>query len=84
MELFVNRDGLGTRTLVLMTHHIVLHDSVLPATYRGLVALTPFFPFFPGRDFLHSRLSTWFSRFLGRVTASQRPTERKRSHKKTK
>ena len=39
---FVNRDGLGTRTLELMTHYIVLHDRVLRATYRGLVAFDAF------------------------------------------
>ena len=89
---FANRDGLGTRKHALVTHHVVLHDSLLRAIYCGLVV---FFQWISGRfpSLFRCFLETFFlpncnhGLVVGLVAflkGLQRQTGRKRSDKKAK
>ena len=92
---FANRDGLGTRKHALVTHHVVLHDSLLRAIYCGLVVFFHWISGFRGRFPSLSRcfLETFFlpncnhGLVVGLVAflkGLQQATGRKRSDKKTK
>ena len=69
---FSNRDGLGTRKHALVTHHIVLHDSLLRAIYCGLVVVVVVVFFMRFREFLDAsfRFPDAFSRLFSSPTVT--------------